>query len=73
MHALIERSAESPDPGYRTYLKSLTEQTCQNFAELHNKTTPAQRKKAVDTLKSYEQDFRALTGAASRVNARLSN
>ena len=73
VRALIERSAESPDPGYRSYLKALTEQTCQNFAEFHNKTTPAQRKKAVETLKSYEQDFRALNGTASRVNARLSN
>ena len=73
MRALIDRSAESPDPGYRSYLKALTEQTCQNFAEFHNKTTPAQRKKAVETLKSYEQDFRALNGTASRVNARLNN
>ena len=73
IRALIDRSAESPDPGYRSYLKDLTEQTCQNFAEFHNKTTPAQRKKAVETLKSYEQDFRALNGTASRVNARLNN
>lgn len=73
MRALIDRSAESPDPGYRSYLKALTEQTCQNFAEFHNKTTPAQRKKAVETLKSYEQDFRALNGTASRLNARLNN
>lgn len=73
MRALIERSAESPDAGYRSYLKALTEQNCQNFAEFHNKTTPAQRKKAVETLKSYEQDFRALNGTASRVNARLNN
>ena len=73
VRALIERSAESPDPGYRNYLKALTEQTCQSFAEFHNKTTPAQRKRAVETLKSYEQDFRALNGTASRVNARLSN
>ena len=73
MRALIDRSAESPDPGYRIYLKALTEQTCQSFAEFHNKTTPAQRKKAVETLKSYEQDFRALNGTASRVNARLND
>jgi len=68
---LIERSTESPDPGYRSYLKVLTEQNCRNFADFHNKTTPAQRKKAVETLKSYEQDFRALNGAVSRVNWRL--
>ena len=71
IRALIERSAESPDPDYRNYLKALTEQNCQNFAEFHNKTTPVQRRKAVETLKSYEQDFRALSGTASRVNTRL--
>ena len=70
IRALIERSAESPDPGYRSYLKALTEQNCRNFAEFHNTTTPAQRRKAVETLKSYEQDFRTLSGTASRVNAR---
>ena len=70
IRALIERSAESPDPGYRSYLKALTEQNCRNFAEFHNTTTPAQRRKAVETLKSYEQDFRTLNGTASRVNAR---
>lgn len=73
VRALIDRSTESPDPGYRSYLKALTEQTCQNFAEFHNKTTPAQRRKAVETLKSYEQDFRAMNGTASRVSAQLGN
>ena len=73
IRALIERSAESPDPGYRSYLKALTEQNCRNFAEFHNKTTPAQRRKAVETLKSYEQDFRTLNGTASRVNARFND
>ena len=73
IRALIERSAESPDPGYRSYLKVLTEETCRNFAEFHNKTTPTQRRKAVETLKSYEQDLRALNGVASRVNARLND
>ena len=73
IRALIERSAESPDLGYRSYLKALTEQTCRNFAEFHNKTTPTQRRKAVETLKSYEQNFRALNGTASRVNARLND
>jgi Family of unknown function (DUF6279) len=65
IRALIERSAESPDPGYRSYVKSLTEQSCQQFADFHNKTTPAQRRKAVETLKSYEQDFRALSNSTA--------
>jgi Family of unknown function (DUF6279) len=71
IRGLIERTAESPDTGYRSYLKSLTEQSCQNFADFHNKTTPAQRKKAVETLKNYEQDFRSLGGAAGSAAARM--
>ncbi len=71
IRSLIDRSAESPDSAYRSYAKSLTEQSCQNFADFHNKTTPAQRKKAVETLKGYEQDFRTLSGASARVNVTL--
>lgn len=63
IRALIERTAESPDAAYRSYAKALSEQSCQGFAELHNKTTVVQRRKAVDNLKSYEQDFRLLAGA----------
>ena len=71
IHGLIERSADSPNSAYRTYAKSLTEQSCQSFADFHNKTTPSQRKKAVETLKGYEQDFRVLSGTFARVNVRL--
>ena len=71
IHGLIERSADSPNSAYRTYAKSLTEQSCQSFADFHNKTTPSQRKKAVETLKGYEQDFRVLSGTFTRVNVRL--
>jgi DNA-binding MurR/RpiR family transcriptional regulator len=71
IRGLIERSSDSPDAGYRNYLKSLTEQSCQSFAEFHNKTTPAQRKKAVETLKGYEQDFRSLGGASGSTAARF--
>jgi hypothetical protein len=73
IRGLIARSADSPDPGYRNYLKALTEQSCQNFAEFHNQTTPAQRRKAVETLGGYEQDFRALSSSVSRVNVRLND
>jgi Family of unknown function (DUF6279) len=71
IRSLIARTAESPDPGYRTYAKALTEQSCQNFADFHNKTTPAQRKKAVETLKAYEQDFRVLGGTPARVSVKF--
>ena len=71
IRGLIDRSAESPDPAYRNYARALTEQSCQSFADFHNKTTPAQRKKAVETLKGYEQDFRTLSGSSARVNVTL--
>ena len=71
IRGLIERSSDSPDAGYRNYLKSLTEQSCQSFADFHNKTTPVQRKKAVDTLKNYEQDFRSLGSSSGNSAARL--
>lgn len=64
--ALIERTIRSPDAGYRNYEKALTEESCQGFAALHNTTTPAQRRKAVETLRGYEDDFRILTGTATR-------
>lgn len=73
IRSLVDRTAESPDPAYRIYAKTLTEQSCQNFAEFHNKTTPAQRKKAVETLKAYEQDFRILNATAVRVASRAVN
>ena len=71
IRGLIDRSAESPDPAYRNYARALTEQSCQSFADFHNKTTPTQRKKAVETLKGYEQDFRTLSGSSARVNVTL--
>lgn len=71
IRGLIERTAESPDAGYRNYARALTEQSCQNFADFHNKTTPVQRKKVVETLKAYEQDFRILSGTSARANVKF--
>jgi hypothetical protein len=58
---LIERSIDSPDASYRSYIESLTRENCQAFAEFHNSTTAAQRQKAAATLKGYEDDFRLLS------------
>jgi hypothetical protein len=71
VRGVMERSADSPDASYRNYLKSLTDQSCQSFADFHNKTTPTQRKKAVEVLKNYEQDFRLLRGATGSATARM--
>ena len=60
MRGLLQRSVSSPDATYRSYLEQITLDGCANFAELHNTTTPEQRKKAVEVLAGYEQDFKAL-------------
>lgn len=60
MRGLLARSVNSPDKAYRDYAEQLTQDSCSSFAELHNTTTPEQRKKAVSVLAAYEQDFKTL-------------
>lgn len=57
---LLTRSIMSPDAAYRSYLEQVTQDSCANFAELHNAATPDQRKNAVQVLAGYEQDFKSL-------------
>lgn len=60
MRGLLQRSVTSPDAIYRSYLEAITQEGCASFAELHNTTTPEQRKKAVGVLAGYEKDFKTL-------------
>lgn len=60
MHGLFARNLDSPDPAYRDHQDKLTRQACQSLAAVHNSTTAAQRGQAVETLKGYEHDLRAL-------------
>ena len=60
MASLLARSAASPDAAYKSYQETITQEACASFAELHNTTSPEQRKKAVDVLAGYEQDFKTL-------------
>lgn len=60
MRTLFDRSLESPDAAYRSYLEALTRTGCAGVATLHNSTTASQRARAVETLKGYETDARAL-------------
>lgn len=60
MRSLMQRSVSSPDAAYRSYVETITQEGCASFAELHNTTTAEQRKKAVDVLAGYEQDFKIL-------------
>ncbi len=43
----------------------MTQESCQTFADLHNSTTPAQRRKAAETLRDFTLDFRALIAQKS--------
>ena len=61
----MDRVFASPSAPYRNYLESMTQESCQTFAELHNSTTPAQRKKAAETLRDYARDFKALVAQKS--------
>ena len=65
LHGLVARTLSPPDPAMRSYLDALSQENCQSFAELHNSTTPAQRGKAVQTLRGYEEDFRILSARES--------
>jgi hypothetical protein len=61
-HGLIERSFNSPNERFRAYNHTLWQENCEGFAKLHNSTTPAQRKRLVESLQGYENDFRSLMG-----------
>ncbi len=60
LRALVEHAERSPDPAYRGYQVKLGAYNCAFAAQIHNATTPAQRRKARETLRGWEEDLRAL-------------
>lgn len=62
VHGWLERAYNSPTPAHRAYMEELTQDGCKTFAEVHNSTTPEQRRKAVEVVQGYAQDFRLLGG-----------
>ena len=60
IRALFDRSINSPSAAYREQLEKMTLDACKGFADLHNSTTPAQRTRAIEILKGYELDLKAL-------------
>jgi hypothetical protein len=58
------RLATSPREDYRRYLDRLSQFSCSAAAQLHNATSPAQRQAAVQRLKGWEGDLRALAADA---------
>jgi len=61
LRVLAEHAEVSPDPTYRAYQQRLIDYNCAFAAQIHNATTPAQRKAARERLKGWEDDLRALT------------
>lgn len=64
LRALVERTQLSPDPAYRAYQRRLTAFNCEFAAQIHNATTPAQRQRAQQRMKGWEEDLRALMNPA---------
>ena len=64
LRALLARTERSPDPDYRAYQIRLTQYNCGLAAQIHNATTAAQRQKARERLKGWEEDLRALAAPA---------
>ena len=62
LRGYMERFNTSPDPAYQRYALRLVEEGCAGFALVHRAMTPAQRLKAVQSMKGYEQDFWVLAG-----------
>lgn len=58
LRTLVQRVERSPDAEYRAYQQKLTDYNCAFAAQVHNATTPAQRLKARETLKGWEEDLR---------------
>jgi hypothetical protein len=66
LRAYIDRWSRSPREEYRRYSENLTSFNCAFAASLHNTTTPAQRQVAVQRLKGWEVDVRALAADTAK-------
>jgi len=66
LRGYIDRIERSPRDGYRRYSERLAEFNCAFAANLHNGTTPAQRRAAAKKLASWEGDLRAIVALGNR-------
>jgi hypothetical protein len=58
---LAEFFSPSP-PGYAAYTQRMVADGCAQLAELHNQTSPEQRRRAVEKLGAFAADFTVLAG-----------
>jgi len=56
------RSQHSPRPAYAAYSQRMVQDGCEQFAQLHNLTTPEQRGRVVQRLQGFERDVLSLAG-----------
>lgn len=63
LKTMLLQSVEPADAGDRAAMLAMRRESCQVLAEMHQSTTPAQRAKAVETLRRYVNDFRQLAQA----------
>jgi hypothetical protein len=61
VRAWTRQLLESPTPGYPEYTERQLQEGCAQFAAMHNSTSAEQRLHAVQLLKRYEDDLRALS------------
>jgi hypothetical protein len=60
LKGIYERTRRSPRDAYRAYQQRLAQTNCALAAEVHNLTTPAQRREMAKRLKAWETDARTL-------------
>lgn len=63
LRQMLQRGLEPADPAERSAMLAARRQSCQLLAEVHQITTPAQRAKAVETLRRYAADVQVLAAA----------
>lgn len=69
LNGYAERLERSPRVAYQRYASHLNEFNCAFAAEVHNVTTPAQRRRAADRLAGWEGDLRAVAAAKPRARS----
>lgn len=60
LRRLAAHTLQSPRPDYAAYAARVTQANCVLTAQFHNSTSLAQRQHAIDKLKGWEADLRAL-------------
>jgi hypothetical protein len=64
LRSLVEHVQRSPRPAYHLLQQRVAQHNCALAAQLHNTTTPEQRRTAARKLKDWEEDFRTLAAQA---------